>query len=266
MKLQKHILCLALVFALVACLLVGCGSSAGSAGSAKPAAAEKGYSVTSADGKYVLAIDENGKAQINDASGSKLGSVFIEIDEDWGRPVISTGDDADQAEVREEPTQFRVTVMEEGSEYDGALFVLNKYKLGTQCKFANPTNLYHWIPDPENNSDYLTFSETSVYHGCNLYFMSDGTLVVDAAGKIGSSDTIKWTYTKADGLKIEVPADESFGTMSIAGNDEGYFFTYELTYKDAQDLCIELSKNQRMKASGTDFLSKAVLDTVLLGQ
>ena len=265
MKLSKKVIGLVALFVLAAMLLAACGGSGSTASAAK--ATEKGYSVTSADGKFTLAIDENGKAQIKDASGSKLASVVIEIDEDWGRPLISTGDDAEQAEVREEPTQFRVTVTEEGVDYSGAQFTLNKYKLATQCKFSNPTNLYHWIPDPENNSDYLTFSETSVYHGFNAYFMSDGTLVVDAAGKIGSSDAIKWTYTEKDGLKVEVPADETaFGTLSVVTNAEGAYFTYELTYKDAQDLCIELSKNQRMKASGTDFLSNAVMSTVLLGK
>ena len=45
-----------------------------------------------------------------------------------------------------------------------------------------------------------------------------------------------------------------------------YYFTYDLTYQDAMDLCGELSKNGRMKKTGTDFISKATLDTVLLGQ
>ena len=260
MKLSKKIAVLVSLLVVVSMLLVACG---GGSGSSKKA--EKGYTVTSADGQYKLAITEDGKAEIQNASGSKVASVFIEIDEDWGRPVISTGEDADQAEVREEPTQFRVTVMEEGAEYDGALFVLNKYKLGTQCKFASPTNLYHWIPDPENNSDYLTFSETSVYHGCNFYFLSDGTLVIDAAGKIGSSDTITWTYTEKEGLKVNVPSDETFGTLTVTENPEGYFFEYDLTFKDAEDLCGALAKNARMKKTGIDFVSKATLDTVLLG-
>ena len=173
MKQSKRILGLVLALVLVAALLAGCGSGGGTAAKTTSSApAEKGYKVTSADGKYVLAITEAGKAELQNASGSKVGSVDIEIDEDWGRPLISVGDDAEQAEVREEPTQFKVTVIEEGAEYDGAVFTLNKYKLGTQCKFSNPTNLYHWIPDPENNSDYLQFSETSVYHGFNAYFMS----------------------------------------------------------------------------------------------
>lgn len=264
MKLSKKVIGLVALFALTSMLLVGC--SAGDTGK-NPASAEKGYSVTSADGEYILAISETGKAEIQNASGSKIASVVIEIDEDWGRPLISTGDDAEQAEVREEPTQFKVIVTEEGAEYSGALFTLNKYKLGTQCKFSSPTNLYHWIPDPENNSDYLQFSETSVYHGFNAYFMSDGTLVIDAAGKIGSSDVIKWTYTEKEGLKVEVPADETeFGNLTVTNNAEGSYFTYELLYKDAQDLCVELSKNQRMKASGTDFLSNALMNTVFLGK
>ena len=261
MKLSKKIAVLVSLLVVVSMLLVACG---GGSGSAKKA--EKGYTVTSADGQYKLAIAEDGKAEIQNASGSKVASVFIEIDEDWGRPVISTGEDADQAEVREEPTQFRVTVMEEGAEYNGELFILNKYKLGTQCKFANPTNLYHWVPDPENNSDYLTFSETSIYHGCNFYFLSDGTLVVDAAGKIGSSDTITWTYTEKDGLTVNVPGDEVFGTLDVTKNAEGYFFTYDLTFREAIDLCGDYSKNGRSKRASTDFISNAVLDAVLLGK
>ena len=263
MKLTKKITVLVVALLAMSMLLVACG---GESNAKTTAAAEKGYKVTSADGQYVLAIDENGKAQLQNASGSKVGSVTIEIDEDWGRPMISTGDDAEQAEVREEPTQFRVIITEEGVEYSGAQFTLNKYKLGTQCKFSSPTNLYHWIPDPENNSDYLAFSETSVYHGFNVYFMSDGTLVVDAAGKIGSSDTITWTYSQKDGLKVVVPDGETFGTLTVADNPEGYYFTYELTFQDAMDLCGDFAKNGRMKREGTDFLSKATLDTVLIGQ
>lgn len=259
MKLAKRITVLGTALVMASMMLVGCGGSGSSSN-------EKGYSVKSADGNYVLAISESGKAEIQNASGSKIASAEIEIDEDWGRPIICTGDDADQADVREEATQFRVTVVEDGAEYDGALFTLNKYKLANQCSFSSPSNLYHWIPDAENNSDYLSFSETSVYHGFNAYFMSDGTLVVDAAGKIGSSDTITWTYTKKDGLKVTVPSDESFGTMTVTESTDGYYFTYDLTYQDAMDLCGELSKNGRMKKTGTDFISKATLDTVLLGQ
>lgn len=256
MKFSRKLVGMVAVLASVSMLFVSCGGKK----------VEKGYSVTSADGSYVLSIAESGKAQLQDKSGSKLASVAIEIDEDWGRPIISVGDDAEQAEVREEATQFRVMVIEEGAEYDGALFTLNKYKLATQCKFSNPTNLYHWVPDAENNSDYLKFSETSIYHGANFYFMADGTLVVDAAGKIGSADKITWTYDTKTGLKINVPSDETeFGTLSVVTNTEGAYITYNLEYKDAVDLCGPYSKNGRMKIDETDFISNAVMNAVLAG-